>query len=134
LVANCLIGHNGHIDRVDNITPRRGGCLSFSAHTHYAPKNVTPAITQQACYCQDMPTRSSKDHDFTRAALRAVEPTIGEKWDGTPLEKPTKNPAAVALGKLGGAKGGAARAKALSPGERSRIAKIAASARWKVKE
>ena len=77
-----------------------------------------------------MPTRSSKDHDFTRTALRAVEQTIGEKWDGTPLEKPTKNPAAVALGKLGGAKGGAARAAALSPKKRSAIAKKAALARW----
>lgn len=55
-----------------------------------------------------MPTRSSKpkDHDFPRAALRVVEQAIGEHMDGTPLEKPTKNPAAVALGKLGGAKGG----------------------------
>lgn len=44
-----------------------------------------------------MPTRSSKDHDFTRAALRTVEQTIGEKWDGSPLDKPTKNAAAVAL-------------------------------------
>ena len=78
-----------------------------------------------------MPSRSSKDHDFTRMALRAVEQTIGEKWDGSPLEKPTKNPAAVALGKLGGAKGGAARAAALSPRKRSLIAKKAARARWK---
>ena len=36
-------------------------------------------------------------------ARRVVEQTIGENMDGTPLEKPTKNPAAVALGKLGGA-------------------------------
>ena len=78
-----------------------------------------------------MPTRSSKDHDFTRSALRAVEQTIGEQWDGSPLEKPTKNPAAVALGKLGGAKGGAARAAALSPRRRKMIAKKAAAARWK---
>jgi hypothetical protein len=77
-----------------------------------------------------MPTRSSKDHDFTRSALRTVEQVIGEKWDGTPLDKPTKNPAAVALGKLGGAKGGAARAAALSPRKRSEIAKKAAKARW----
>ena len=41
-----------------------------------------------------------------------------------------KNPAAVALGKLGGAKGGAARAAALSPRRRSAIAKKAAKARW----
>ena len=41
-----------------------------------------------------------------------------------------KNPAAVALGKLGGAKGGKARAKALIKQQRARIAKIAAKARW----
>jgi hypothetical protein len=79
-----------------------------------------------------MPTRSSKDHDFTRTALRAVEKTIGEQWDGSPLPDPHvgKNPAAVALGRLGGAKGGAARAAALSPQKRSIIAKKAAKARW----
>lgn len=64
-----------------------------------------------------MPTRSSKDHDFTTIARRVVEQAIGEKMDGSPLDDPLngKNPAAVALGKLGGAKGGAARAAALSP-------------------
>ena len=49
-----------------------------------------------------------------------------------PLDDPNagKNPAAVALGKLGGAKGGAARAAALSPRKRKMIAKKAALARW----
>lgn len=41
-----------------------------------------------------------------------------------------KNPAAVALAKLGASKGGVARAKTLSARERSRIAKLAALARW----
>jgi hypothetical protein len=40
-----------------------------------------------------------------------------------------KNPHAVALGRLGGAKGGLARAKALSPRRRREIAKHAAAAR-----
>jgi hypothetical protein len=82
-----------------------------------------------------MPTRSStpKDHDFATNARRVVEQAIGEHLDGTPLEDPNagKNPAAVALGKLGGAKGGAARAAALSPRKRQMIAKKAAMARWK---
>jgi hypothetical protein len=81
-----------------------------------------------------MPTRSSKpkDHDFAAVARRVVEQTIGEHLDGTPLEDPNKgkNPAAVALGKLGGAKGGAARAAALSPAKRKAIAKKAAARRW----
>lgn len=41
-----------------------------------------------------------------------------------------KNPAAVALGKLGGAKGGAARAKKLSAKKRSEIAAKGAAKRW----
>ena len=59
-----------------------------------------------------MPSRSSKPkregtpHDFTTIARRVVERAIGEKLDGSPLDDPNagKNPAAVALGKLGGAK------------------------------
>lgn len=82
-----------------------------------------------------MPTRSSKprDHDFATNARRVVERTIGEHLDGTPLEDPNagKNPAAVALGRLGGAKGGAARAAVLSPAERKAIAKKAAAVRWR---
>jgi len=86
-----------------------------------------------------VPSRSSKPkregtpHDFTTIAKRAVEQAIGEKLDGTALDDPNagKNPAAVALGKLGGAKGGRARAKNLSKRRLSVIAKKAANARWK---
>lgn len=89
-----------------------------------------------------MPRRSSKstperrkgtEHDFTRTALSVVEQAIGERLDGSPLpdKDAGKNPHAVALGRLGGAKGGAARAKALTKAERSRIAASAANARWK---
>ena len=42
-----------------------------------------------------------------------------------------KNPAAVALGRLGGLKGGKARAESLSKKKRADIAKLAAAARWK---
>jgi len=85
-----------------------------------------------------VPTRSSKpkregtEHDFTTVARRVVEQAIGERLDGSPLpdKDAGKNPAAVALGRLGGAKGGAARAKALSPAKRKAIAKAAAKARW----
>jgi len=41
-----------------------------------------------------------------------------------------KNPAAVELGRLGGRKGGKARAEKLSPERRKEIAKKAAEARW----
>ncbi len=42
-----------------------------------------------------------------------------------------KNAAAVALGRLGGLKGGAARAATLSSDQRAEIARRAAIARWK---
>jgi len=47
---------------------------------------------------------------------------------------PPKNPAAVALGKLGGSKGGKARAANLSPEKRHEIAQKAAQARWAKRE
>jgi len=79
-----------------------------------------------------MPRRSSTDRDFFVTARHVVEQAIGEQMDGTPLEDPNagKNPAAVALGKLGGAKGGKARAEKLSPAKRKAIAKKAAHSRW----
>ena len=45
---------------------------------------------------------------------------------------PAKNPAAVELGRLGGLKGGRARAEKLTPEERSAIARRAAIVRWRV--
>jgi hypothetical protein len=79
-----------------------------------------------------MPKRSSTDRDFAVNAFRIVEQAIGEHMDGTPLEDPNagKNQAAVALGRLGGKKGGKARAAKLSPERRKAIAKKAAASRW----
>ena len=51
--------------------------------------------------------------------------------ENPPSETETKNPAAVALGRLGGLKGGKARALALTKKKRAEIAKLAAAARWK---
>jgi hypothetical protein len=47
--------------------------------------------------------------------------------------EPVKNPAAVALGRLGGLKGGKARAETLSAARRKEIAKKAAAKRWSKK-
>jgi hypothetical protein len=76
--------------------------------------------------------RSSKG-DVAQNALRVVEQAIGEplkprKVVQFPPRK--KNPAAVMLGKLGGMKGGKARAAKLTPTERKEIAQKAAKARW----
>lgn len=46
------------------------------------------------------------------------------------LMKRKKNPAAVALGRLGAKKGGKARMKQLTPAERTDLARKAADARW----
>jgi hypothetical protein len=87
-----------------------------------------------------MPTRARKDNkrrptDPNLLARSVMEDLIGEKWDGTPLEKPPeerkKNPAAVALSKLGASKGGKARAESMTAKQRSASAKKAAQARWK---
>jgi len=79
-----------------------------------------------------MQRRSSKGRDFSAIARRVVEEAIGEHLDGTPLEDPDagKNPHAVALGRMGGMKGGKARAKKLSPARRKAIAQKAARKRW----
>ena len=81
-----------------------------------------------------MPGRSSKpkDHDFVTIARSVVEKSIGEKLTRKPLDKePEKNPHAVALGRMGGKKGGKARAESLTASRRKAIAKRAALARWK---
>lgn len=81
-----------------------------------------------------MPTRAStpkRPRDPNLLARSVVEDLIGEKMDGSPLPVDTRNPAAVALSKLGASKGGVARAKALSDRKRKQIAQKAAKARWK---
>jgi hypothetical protein len=87
-----------------------------------------------------MPDRStSRPRDPNELAHRIFLESIGEapKLDpAAPVAKPvdpTKNPHAVALGRLGGLKGGAARAAALSPKKRSQIAAKAAAKRWEKK-
>jgi hypothetical protein len=77
-----------------------------------------------------MPKRSSTGRlDLNQLAKRIVDEATGETPPGE-LE-PEKNKAAQELGRLGGLKGGIARAKKLTAEERSDIARAAASARWK---
>lgn len=78
-----------------------------------------------------MPKRSSKDLNET--AFSIVQQSMGQAAPISPPE-PAKNPAAVALGRLGGLKGGNARAKSLSPEDRVRIAQMAAKKRWAKKK
>lgn len=76
-----------------------------------------------------MPTRSSK-RDLNEKAFNIVQQATGQI---PPEPKPEKNPAAVALGRLGGMKGGKARAESLTKEQRKAIAKKAAESRWKKK-
>jgi hypothetical protein len=76
-----------------------------------------------------MPDRSSKrPRDPNELAKQLVDEATGEapKYD----PDAGKDPAAVALGRKGGLKGGKARAAKMTPEQRSEAAKKAAAARW----
>ena len=75
-----------------------------------------------------MPERSSKKgrpHGVNLLAAKIVEQATG----GEEAES-SKNPHAVALGRLGGKKGGPARARKLTAARRQEIAQRAARVRW----
>jgi hypothetical protein len=78
-----------------------------------------------------MPKRSSihrHPQDESQLAKSIVDELTIDIDEQEP--KPEKNPAAVALGRLGGLKGGKARADKLSAKRRKAIAEKAAKARW----
>jgi hypothetical protein len=74
------------------------------------------------------PKRSLRD--FNQLAKLIVDAATGRAPKPLPPEEREKNPAAVALGRLGGLKGGKARAKKLGKRRLSAIGKKGASARW----
>lgn len=76
-----------------------------------------------------MPKRSRiLERDENEAAYDAVQRVIA-LTEGA-VEREEKNPAAVALGRKGGLKGGRARAARLTSEERTASARAAATARW----
>lgn len=76
--------------------------------------------------------KNSSNADMNQVAKRILDEATGdEPKTEAPPQPAKKNKAAVALGKLGGVKGGAARAASLTPEQRSEIAKKAAAGRWK---
>lgn len=72
------------------------------------------------------PRGEKRPGDVVSAAVKVARLAVGDETEEL-AESDGKDPAAKALG----AKGGAARAKSLSPRERAEIAQIAAQARWK---
>ena len=80
-----------------------------------------------------MPKRSSKKkrpRDPNQLAKAIVDEATGGAVEEESPADDGKNPAAVALGRLGGQKGGRARAAKLTKEQRSEIAKKAAKVRW----
>src|SRR5688500_16529743 len=76
-----------------------------------------------------MPERSRKrPRDVNELGAWIVEQATSDAPEPDPDEG--KDPAAVALGRKGGLKGGKARAASMTPEERSEAARRAAAARW----
>ena len=83
----------------------------------------------------EKPRRKKRDSDFAVTAFRVVQEATGQTEPESKETEPEliegKNPHAVALGRLGGLKGGKARATKLTPEQRKEIAQKAARARWR---
>lgn len=79
-------------------------------------------------------TRKTRSRDANQRAWEIVREAVGEDAELqeslAEAERAGKNPAAVLLGRLGGLRGGRARAEKLSPERRREIARKAAKARW----
>lgn len=87
------------------------------------------SIVYYLCY---MAKKIKLPADVNKRARAIVDIATGEIED-TPKED-TKNQSAVELGRLGGLKGGKARANSLTPERRAEIAKKAAAKRWEKKK
>ena len=86
------------------------------------------------CHVVDMPKRSSTKppaRDEVQKAYDVIQHVIRQTEGQPEPEEAVKHSAAVMLGRLGGLKGGKARAAKLSPARRKVIAQKAAAARWK---
>jgi len=77
--------------------------------------------------------KPKRDHDFAINAFKVVQKATEQI---EPEEKPWmekyegKNPHAVALGRIGGLKGGKARLEKMTPEQRQEVARKAAQKRW----
>jgi hypothetical protein len=89
------------------------------------------AMLERSCYNHDM-TKKKTPVDVNQLAKFIVGQAAKEPAELHPAEEmiKEKNAAAVALGRLGGLKGGKARAERLDPEYRKKIAKKAAMTRW----
>lgn len=90
-----------------------------------------------------MPKRPSRpkpdEDDVNLTAFRILREATGEttptlRPEAPPEPSKEKNAAAVALGRLGGKKGGVNRMASMTPEQRSDLAKAAAAKRWKARD
>lgn len=81
------------------------------------------------CQTDRMATKPKRPRDTNQLAKFITDLATGQTE--LPKTEEGKDPAAVALGRRGGLKGGEARAKSLTAKQRSEIARTAAEARWK---
>ena len=79
------------------------------------------------------PKGEKRPADVIGTAVKIAQIATGEIEEDPEVE-PEKDPAAVALGKKGGQKGGKARWANLTPEQRSEAASLAARARWRKKK
>ena len=81
------------------------------------------------------PAKKKPQADHQQLARKVVDTVAPDaEPEKSADDKPAKNPAAVALGRLGGLKGGKARAEKLSATKRRAIARKAARQRWQAKK
>jgi hypothetical protein len=79
-----------------------------------------------------VPKPPKRPRDFSQAAKLVIDIATGQVEDRAPTpEEQGKDPAAVALGRKGGIKGGRARAARMSPEARQAAARKAAESRWR---
>jgi hypothetical protein len=117
-------------DEVDNIVHERTLSCGFGAA-------IYPMLWHNGIMMPKRTSKKSKLRDISQLARAIVEEATGEPLANPALPKEPhekaprkKNPAAVALGKLGGKKGGPARRDKLSKERLKEIAQKAARARW----
>jgi hypothetical protein len=126
------VDHNESADTIGDQTKNE----QPSEKTVSSDSTSKPATTTANESANEQPPKEPVSSDLTS---KPATTTANESANKQPLEESvsrnsTKNPAAVSLGRLGGLKGGKARAKTLTKSERSNIARKAAMARWRKKK
>jgi hypothetical protein len=99
--------------------------------TQQLARSVLDAVVPDAEPKKPAPNKAKPPLPKKKQDVQDIERADSEgmaQSQAKPVKK--KNPAAVALGRLGGAKGGKARADSLSPAKRKAIAKKSAAKRW----